>query len=442
MAGRRALVVGLGRFGGGVGVTKWLVEQGARVTITDLAKPDSLADSVAAVEPLGVDLRLGGHEGISLDDVDLCVINPAVPKKRSSLFHQIAQRGIPWTTEINLFCVRCPAYVVGVTGTFGKSTTCAMLAHVLAQTDAGDVYLGGNIGRSLLGELEHMGASSRVVLELSDAQLQDTPDVRWVPDLAVVTNIFPHHLERHDSFRAYVNTKLNLFRGTPAPRSLVVGPMHPEAKTLFEETVEAYGVSIETVADEGQALPTLLPGKHNQANARCVVAAARSLGIDHAVAAEALATFRGLPHRLESLGELDGIRFVNDSKATSPSASLAAADSLSGPLVLIVGGQHVDGWDRESYARKLAGRCRAVLGMGEMGDAFTSAIREWSPANPEVATFPDVKGAFEHARTIAREGDAVLFSPGAPSYDLYANYCERGDEFRSLFHAHQLRKQA
>ena len=216
-SGKRVVVMGLGRFGGGIGVARWLCEQGARVLVTDLGTEAALAQSVASLEDLSLEYRLGGHDAADLDGCDLIVVSPAVDKRKSGFFQTAVEKGIPWTSEMTLFLERCCARIVGITGTAGKSTTTAMVGVVLeAARQApgwrhGRVWLGGNIGRSLLADLGSMSPDDVVVLELSSFQLEDTVRLGKSPDLALVTNVRENHLDRHGSLQAYAEAKGNGF---------------------------------------------------------------------------------------------------------------------------------------------------------------------------------------------------------------------------------------
>lgn len=438
MEGQRVLVVGLGRFGGGVGVSRWLAGEGARVTVTDHATPESLADSVAALADCDVTLRLGGHDLRDLDGVDLVVLNPAVHKARSELFHEITRRGLPWTTEINLFCERCPGRVIGITGSYGKSTTCAMLADALraclTAEDRGDigVHLGGNIGRSLLGDLPRIGGDDWVILELSNAQLDDLPQIHWTPAVAVITNLFPHHLDRYDSFDDYVMAKLNIVRSGTGACPLIIGEMHERAGALLPRLLPKPS---ELVRIETAATPVELhvPGEHNQRNATCVLTVCRVLGLRKDVVRDALRDFSGLPHRLAYVGTVDEVEYYNDSKSTSPAATLRAVECFDRPIVAIVGGQD-RGVSLEGFGREMARRCRQVICLGEARRAFAEAIRMVGGGNALVEV-DSLQAAVELAHKYAQPGDVVLFSPGAPSFDAFANYAERGRRFTECVRA-------
>jgi len=491
LAGRRVLVVGLGRFGGGVGVTRWLASQGATVTVTDQAARETLAESVAAVADVPVTLHLGGHDEGDLDAADLVIINPAVNKSTSAFFQAIVRRGLSWTTEMNLFCERCPAKVLGVTGSYGKSTTCAMLAEAMEACRRADkvsytgVHLGGNIGRSLLNDLPNIRETDWVVLEMSNAQLEDLPRIHWAPDVAVITNLFPHHLDRYARFEDYIGAKLNITRHPERYSKIVVGELHSLAEDLLEEAVADRRDRVIRVPLPDPAVELRVPGHHNHLNAACALTACSLLGLNQAVVRSTLRDFRGLPHRLEFIRTLDGVDYYNDSKSTAPAATVTALEALvSSPrpeprasaraelhrkIIAIVGGQRKD-VSRVECAISLARYCRVVIGMGESGPDFADAIKTLSslpplpsrervgvrvdaigstaashsvPSEPPhscggffvnmivqvVAALPD---AVRLAHAESRPGEVVLFSPGAPSFDQYANFTDRGRHFNEL----------
>lgn len=443
--GVRVLVVGLGRFGGGVGVTRWLAEQGAAVTVTDQAAEESLRASLEAIADLPVKTVLGGHAACDLGAFNLVVINPAVDKRKSPFFREIAARGVPWTTEVNLFLERCPARVIGVTGSYGKSTTCAMLTAVLERAVASGwdrfsgVHLGGNFGGSLLGRLGRIAAGDAVVMELSNAQLEDVPRIgRW-PDWAVITNLHPHHHDRYETVADYYAAKLNLVRGAAAGQVVVAGDLDPAAERMLMRCLADRLADLHRV-QPGQAdsdVPPIqldIPGRHNQANARCVLTLTRLLGVDEAAARAALASFPGLPHRLETVRRRGGVRYVNDSKSTAPDATCASVEALDGPLICIVGGMAKPDVDYTDCARVLAMRCRAVIAVGQSSRRWADAVHAQSTrtGNPVMKSYERLEDAVAAAMRLASEGDTVLFSPGAPSFDAYANFAERGEHFKTL----------
>lgn len=463
-AGRRVLVVGLGRFGGGVGVTRWLASQGAIVTVTDQATREELAESVAAIADLPVKLHLGGHDESDLDAVDWVIINPAVNKSASTFFQAVERLGIPWTTEMNLFCERCPAKVIGVTGSYGKSTTCAMLAEALEAcrraggTSYTGVHLGGNIGRSLLNDLPTIAETDWVVLEMSNAQLEDLPHIQWAPDIAVITNLFPHHLDRYSSFADYANAKFNILRDPKGKNRFIAGELHHEAEKSFRDRIAGCGDRVTRISSIDPPIALRVPGDHNQRNAACALTVCRLLGLNEADVRGALYDFTGLPHRLEFVRTLDGVDYYNDSKSTAPAATVIALQAMihspsresnaDRRIVAIVGGQRKV-VSLTECANALARYCRVVICMGESGPTFSEALKiaacasSSKPAHScggldsrtDVHIVHGLSDAVRLARRKAKPGDVILFSPAAPSFDQYKNFTERGRHFTELIKA-------
>lgn len=434
LAGLKVLVVGLGRFGGGVGVARWLVEQGAQVTITDRARPETLSESVQTLQDLDISFDLGGHDPKHLDSTDLAIINPAVNKSRSSLFQAIAKRAIPWTTEINLFCERCPARVLAITGSYGKSTTATMLADALQagsdNTNDRRIHLGGNIGVSLLPDLPSIRPTDEVVLELSSAQLEDLPRIDWAPPVAVLTNVHPHHLDRYHSYEQYIETKLNIIGRTAGAGTLIVGQLDDETQELLAKRVgDTNHTVIHADAQKGNDKVNV-HGTHNQANAACAMAVIRHLDLSAESARKAISSFRGLPHRLECVRTLNGVTYINDSKSTAPANTITAIESCEGPIIAVVGGQDKQD-DFSKCAASLASSCRMVLCAGDSAHRFARSVRNATGTSPHptIQELPDLESAIRCAFEAANSGDIVLFSPGAPSFDRYVNFEQRGLAF-------------
>lgn len=447
---RRVTVMGLGRFEGGVGVTRWLAAQGARVLVTDREPAEKLAASVAQVANLpNVQLRLNGHEERDFTDSDLVVVNPAVPP--TSPYLRAAQRaGVPITTEINLFVERCRAATVGITGSVGKSTTTAMIGHVLERAlPDRRIFVGGNLGRSLLDELPNIRERDIVVLELSSFQLERTPAIRWSPNIAVLTNITPNHLDWHGGFAAYVAAKLNIVRyQTPGRDTIVIhdGPdlrshfdllfgdlsgiwryrVESNTPTALRQTTAAVDCDDQRLAWPGAAPD--LPGAHNLENAAAALTVAAALHVPADAATGALATFAGLPHRLQRVAVRDGVTFYNDSKATTPEAALTAIQSIEAPLLLILGG-YDKGSDLTPVAHAAAKRARFTACVGVTGPRLVETITQ---SSGQAVMYADFESAVRACKQAARPGDVVLLSPACASWGMFEDYRQRGELFTRL----------
>jgi UDP-N-acetylmuramoylalanine--D-glutamate ligase len=434
LKGIDALVMGLGRFGGGIGVSRFLVGQGARVSITDQADESALAGSIEKLRDLDITYQLGGHDASALDRCDLLVVSPAVDKARSEFFQAAVGRGIRWTSEVNLFLERCPARIIGVTGTAGKSTTAAMIYGIMSGAMGSDsVWLGGNIGRSLLEELPRMREDHWVVLELSSFQLADVESVGWSPHISLVTHITAHHLDRHGTVEAYREAKRNIVRFQGAG-DVAFLPSGDEALAGWSE---GHGGEIVYWDRDESARAALedgdvrVPGAHNLRNALAASSVCLAAGVPAEKIAGGLRAFEGLPHRLESVREYQGVRYVNDSKATTPEATMMALRAFGEPPIVLVGG-YEKGVALEELASALIERARAVICFGQSRARVGMSIRRRGDAgrNLKVRSVHDFGGGVNLARRMARDGDVVLLSPGFASYDEFANYEERGDAFK------------
>jgi UDP-N-acetylmuramoylalanine--D-glutamate ligase len=423
LAGKRVTVVGLGRFGGGVGATRWLIAQGAKVTVSDMASADDLAESLAELDDGDVTLHLGGHKREDIIEADLLVLNPAVPDT-VPLLVEARQASVHITTEINLFLERCPARVVGITGSVGKSTTTAMTGEIIARKFT--AHVGGNIGRSLLGDLPNIQPEHIVVLELSSFQLERLDWLARSPHIALVTNLIPNHLDRHRTMDAYAAAKQNIYRFQGSDDVLI---LNRDDDSLASWASDAPG-RVETFAATDAPFDLLVPGQHNQANAQAAWAVARQLGVDRETAAEALASFRGLPHRLQLVAERDGVQYWNDSKCTTPAGAVVALNSFpAGKAILLAGG-----YDKQvsfdALARLAANRAKAVICFGDTAQQIADATKNKGTA--DVECLADLDAAFARAQTLAAPGDVVLLSPACASYDQFTNYEHRGQRFIEL----------
>ncbi len=424
--GKRVAVAGLGRFGGNIAAAKWLVGEGARVLVTDPASPEALAESVAQLEGLPIDFRLGEHRTEDFTSADVIVASPAIAPS-SPYLRAARAAGVPVTTEIRLFVERCPAPIVGVTGTKGKSTTTEMLGRMLRA--GGQTWVGGNIGRSLLADLPAIATSDRVVLELSSFMLDYLGEIRWSPHIALVTLIAADHLDWHGSKDAYLAAKANILRFQRPQDYAVLNAACADMVAIASKS----GAAVETFpASDAPPFDLSVPGAHNQLNAQAAFAAAKLFGVTFEQAQAAVADFRGLPHRLQLPHEADGVRYYNDSIATIPEAAVAALESFpAGRVIQIVGGSGKKGLPMEALRDALRARARAVLCIGETGPRLADDVAR-DPGAPAVHRCQDLATAVAVARRIAASGDIVLLSTGCASYDQFPNFEARGEAFQRL----------
>jgi len=442
--------MGLGQFGGGVGAVNFLLERGARVTLTDLRPKGELADSLKQIDARKLQtLRLGEHRVEDFRNADFIVANPAVPPENPYL--QIARRaGVPVTTEMNLFWQANPAPVIGVTGSNGKSTTAAMIDSMLRA--AGQrCWLGGNIGRSLLPVVDRIGPHDRVVLELSSFQLAGLDEVGASPHIAVVTNFSPNHLDWHGSIDAYRLSKQTILkwqqtqdvavfsqddddvsRWPSRAARLWFGMSDRERDGAFEDGEHIIvrmrgGEEIVRCADWSTP-----PGVHNRRNALAAACAALAAGADVSAITQGLLSFQPLPHRLQFVAEIDGRSFYNDSLATTPESAIAALEAFDAPIVLLAGGYDKQ-VDLSAFAASIARKVKAVALMGQTAERLARQIETSgvSPAIP-MSRADSLEESLAWARRKSAPGDVVLLSPGCASYDWFSNFAERGDRFAKL----------
>lgn len=424
---KRITIAGLGRFGGGIGVARWLVQQGAKVLVTDQAPAEKLAGSVKQLEGLPLELRLGEHRESDFASADLVVTSPAIPPTNPFLKAAV-DAGVPITTEIRLFIERCPARtIVGVTGTKGKSTTTKLLSLMLATRFK--VWTGGNIGGSLLFDLPNIEPEHLIVLELSSYMLEHIKPMRWSPQVALVTMVGVDHVEWHGSAQAYLEAKKNIVR-FQRPDDIAVVSEENETSASFASVTRArvarYGLR------DRRPFALTIPGKHNQLNAQAAFAAAQALGVSWEQAQAAIRDFPGLPHRLQLVHTSPaGVRYFNDSIATIPEAAIAALESFPQKKVIQIVGGYDKHLDMRAMCEALAAGAKAVLTIGALGPAIAAMVRSAKPPG-NVRECGDLPTAMHAAREIALAGDIVLLSTGCASYDQFVNFEQRGDAFTQL----------
>jgi len=446
---RRVTIVGLGKGRTAAGIARFLVANGARVTITDPLPKEKLGDGIARLAETPVELVLGpSSDDAALADPDFVfVINGVRP--RSATVQRAVSRGIPVLTEIALFFRLCPAPIVGVTGTKGKSTTFTLAKRML-EKGATRVVAGGNIGTSIIDLLPQISPDDVVVLELSSFQLET---LGRSPHVAVITNVLEDHLDHHGTRDAYVAAKRHIL-AWQGPRDVAIlnldDPTTVALHTGVPSEIRGYSLALQpkrgayrdadgtlALVDGPTRTPLLherelrLPGRHNVANALAASIVADLYGIEAAAIAETLRDFGGLPHRLETVVEADGVLYVNDSQGTTPYATMVALTAHGRPAVVILGGVSKSA-DWTELARAVVKEARGAVLIGQSADELASALDRAGAARKPLpveraATLPE---AVRKARALAQSGDVVLLSPAAASFDMFTSYEERGEIFR------------
>jgi UDP-N-acetylmuramoylalanine--D-glutamate ligase len=459
-AGKKVLIMGLGRFGGGVDCAEFAAKAGAKVIVTDSAPPDKLNDSIDKLKEFpDIEFHLGSHEPDDFRQSDIIIANPAVPDDNEYL--EIARRNNKFiTSQINIFFELCLAQIIGITGANGKSTTAALTAHLLrGKRDDGrgkrDVWLSGNIGNQpLLTILEEIKADDLVILELSSFQLEQLAQIEKAPNVALLTNLTPNHLDRHGTFENYCAAKENIFKyqkcmvGFGPPNKNWWGKPHPTencpAVSIFNaedkiaaEWFEKYRkdsgricirYSTDDIRKEIRDSFTL-PGRANLSNLAAAITIAKHFGIDDDCIKKTLPGFKPLPHRLEFIAEINGVCWYNDSIATTPQSAMAALEAFEQPKIIIAGG-----YDKnlpfDELGKKIAGNAKATVLLGQTASKIAKAIKEHKGIRIEIVN--SLNDAVQSANRLAEPGDVVLLSPACASYDMFENFQHRGREFTRL----------
>ncbi|UCG48091.1 MAG: UDP-N-acetylmuramoyl-L-alanine--D-glutamate ligase [Phycisphaerales bacterium] len=445
-SGKTVLVMGLGRFGGGADAARFACDAGAKVIVTDLSPPEKLRDSIDALGASGaIVLHLGGHDPADFERADIIITNPAIPPD-NQLLRAARKNKKVMTSQIEIFFELCPAATIGITGANGKSTTAALTAHLLQSAigaggiDYSGVRLSGNIGnRPLLGLLDEIHSHDLVVLELSSFQLEQLARIEKAPKVALLTNLTPNHLDRHGTFEAYCAAKENIFRlqrlDENDPAVSIFNAEDPVACRWFEKYKGDPGrICLKFSPDDlGSDILSAfaLPGRANISNLAAAAAVAHHFGLSDRVIARCLPDFKALPHRLELVAEIDGVRWYNDSIATTPQSTIAALEALDRPKILIAGG-----YDKnlpfEQLGRKIAASAKAAVLIGSTAAKIADAINDCPDNRARIELAPSLAEAVALARKIAGPGDVVMLSPACASYDMFDNFQQRGACFVEL----------
>ncbi len=470
----RVLVIGLAREG--TALARFFAEHGFEVTATDLKTADRLEQAMAVLEPWPIRYALGGHPLSVLDGVDLVYVSPGVPLG-IPLLAEARSRGLLLSSETRLFSHLCPVPIIGITGSNGKTTTTALVGEML-NASGKKTWVGGNIGRPLLGHLGEITVDDSVVMELSSFQLeffgpwehragrgvsasneaQPYFDAEgWSPHIAALLNISPNHLDRHITLEDYVYAKSNILDHQKADDVAVVGFDSPLARDVAEAAVDEQRLlwfSMEREVEEGSFLrgtelalrmagreqticsteDLRLLGRHNVANVLAACTIASVAGAPAEALRHVATTFAGVEHRLELIASRKGVLWYNDSIATSPERTAAALRAFDAPIVLLAGGRdkHLPWSEVASLSHR---RAKDVILFGEAASLIEKALRgaEASTGTScRIHRADTLERAVALADKVSEPGDVVLLSPGCTSFDSYDDFAARGEHFREL----------
>lgn len=448
LSGKHVVILGLARQG--KALARFAADVGARVTVSDLRPAAHLQSSLDELQDLGIETVLGEHPLSLLDTADVLAISGGVPADLP-LVVEARRRGLPVTNDALEFARRCPCLVIGITGSAGKTTTTA-LTGCMGERSGRRTWVGGNIGRPLISDLAEMRPDDLVVMELSSFQLElwDTS-----PQVAAVLNVTPNHLDRHQTMAAYTQAKANILRfqgpdgvavlSADDPGAFGLGDCVRGRRRLFSwrRPVDD-GAFVQDGAiwlREGQKEQAVCPveaiplrGRHNVLNALAATCLADAAGVPLEAIRAAVTSFTGVEHRLEVVGVINGVQYVNDSIATAPERALAALASFTEPIILLAGGRDKK-LEWAEWARCVRQRVKTVILFGELA----GLLEQWL-ARPELADLPrprlvrvgEMAEALQTAARLAQPGDVVLLSPGGTSFDAYVDFAERGEHFRQL----------
>jgi len=445
--GRRVLILGAARQG--IALARWLVHRGAHVTLSDSRKLDDLASAQAALSDVNVGWAAGGHPLALLDGTDVLCLSGGVPLTLP-IVQDAIRRGIPLSNDTQIFMEVVPCRTIGITGSAGKTTTTALVGNMARNAFGEHAYVGGNIGDPLINYVDDMQADDLAILEISSFQLDQ---MTRSPNISVILNITPNHLDRHDTMAAYSAAKARILEfqtekdaailgrddmGSWNLRDRVKGKLYSFSLHELEEGLDGAYLhdGLLNLRDGHAYLPLLmrekiaLRGDHNVRNVLAAFAIGHAAGFKLDAMLEAVEDFHGVSHRLELVRELRGVRWYNDSIATAPERSMAAIHAFDEPIVLMLGGRDKNlPW--ADLAALVHQRVDHHVLFGEAADLIEKAVAgQQSGESLDVRRAKDLREAVARASEVAAAGDIVLLSPGGTSFDEFGDFAERGEAFR------------
>lgn len=441
---KKVLVVGLGK--SGLAAALFLRRQGAHVTVSDIRSAQILGKDIPALIEQGIAVEAGGHGLLTFRRQDLIVVSPGVPLTTPELV-QVRNFGLPIIGEVELAARFLKGKTIAITGSNGKTTTTSLCGAILENAGL-PTQVGGNIGLPVIGLVESSRDDGWSVLEISSFQLETTEKFR--PDIAVILNVTPDHLDRHGSFANYLAAKERIFAAQTADDILVLNAdddvasrtaAHAHSRIFWfsrkrairQGTFVHEGVILFRASEQAAPEPILkleeipLKGAHNVENVLAAVCAARLAGVPREAVRAAVARFRAVEHRLEFVAEIDGVSYYNDSKATNVDAAIKAIESFPSGIHLILGGKDKDS-DYRQLRPLLAGRVKAVYTIGSAADKITTHL----DGAVKLVAAGTLDKAISLAAEAAKQGDIVLLAPACSSFDQFNNYEHRGQTFKDL----------
>jgi UDP-N-acetylmuramoylalanine--D-glutamate ligase len=449
LTGKQIVILGFARQG--LAFARFAAQSGAKVIVSDLRSAEQLQKSMDDLREFDIEYVLGDHPMSLLEGTDLLVISGGVAADLP-LVEVAGQQGIHISNDSQEFVKRCPATVVGITGSAGKTTTTALLGK-MARVSGRRTWVGGNIGRPLIAELDEMQAGDLVVQELSSFQLEIW---QHSPPVAAVLNITPNHLDRHRSMAVYSDAKANILRfqdesdvavlSADDAGAMALAPLVQGRLRLFSSEREVRDgafvrdgfVWLRPLSGQDTTVISVadirLRGRHNLNNVCAAVVLADSVDIAVKDMAVGIASFTGVPHRLELVEMINGVQYINDSIATAPERALAALASFNESLILLAGGKDKNMvWD--TWANQVANQVKHVILFGELADMLRERLLQEKSklaGSLQISQVDDLPAAVDLASAVAVAGDIVLLAPGGTSFDSYQDFDERGRHFRSL----------
>ncbi len=451
--GKRVVIIGLARQG--KALAQFLSQKGVEVVVSDQQSAEQLGPAIEELAAYELTYQLGSHPSSLLEGTDVLFLSGGVPVDLP-IAVEARERGIELANDTQLFLEACCAPVIGITGSAGKTTTTSLVGRMAEIAFAGSerrAWVGGNIGRPLLNDLDEIKPVDLVIMELSSFQLEL---MTVSPHIAAVLNLTPDHLDRHGSMEVYAAAKKRILANQIKDDIAVVrhdDPLTWEMRNLVQGRMIAFGW--EQPSDEQESAyvrdgvlrlrsgdvereicsveKVALRGRHNLLNLLAASALASAAGLPIEAMSEAASNFQGVPNRLEFVRRVQGADWYNDSIATTPDRALAAVRAFAEPKVLLAGGQDKDlPW--ETFAREVVSRVDHLILFGQAAQKIERHIKEAAKdgAQPTLVICEGLTDAVQAAAAVAEEGDVVVLSPGGTSFDEFSNYEVRGEKFRAL----------